>query len=330
MPLSHTPLILIVDDEPTNLALMRRILGKEYKLIFATNGADALALVQQQAPSLLLLDVQMPGMSGYEVLQHLRESPATRDLPVIFITALNDPESHVTGLELGGVDYITKPVVPRLLQARIQTHLKLVRASRLEESYVEAIQMLGEAGHYNDSDTGMHIWRMAGFAGALAHAAGWSKEEARRLELAAPMHDMGKIAIPEAVLRKPGALDAEEWKIMKTHPRLGYQILSRSKSALFQLAAEIALRHHEKWDGSGYPDGLAGTNIPESARIVAVADVFDALTMKRPYKEPWPLDKTMDTIRNSAGSHLDPHIVALLEAHLPEILAIKRKWDQRE
>ena len=187
--------------------------------------------------------------------------------------------------------------------------------------------MLGDAGHYNDSDTGVHIWRMAAYARALATACGWDSAQATLLEQAAPMHDTGKVGIPDAILRKPGKLDAEEWKVMKTHCQIGYDILSRSDAPVFQLAAEVAMHHHEKWDGSGYPDGLEADAIPESARIVALADVFDALTMKRPYKEPWPIDKVLATLRESAGSHFEPNLVETFITILPDILRIKAEWD---
>jgi putative two-component system response regulator len=190
--------------------------------------------------------------------------------------------------------------------------------------------MLGMAGHYNDTDTGVHIWRMSAYARELACALGWSATACVELELAAPMHDTGKIGIPGSILRKPGKLDAAEWEIMKQHARIGYEILSRSDAPVFRLAAEIALRHHERWDGSGYPDGLAGEAIPESARIVAIADVFDALTMKRPYKEAWPIDKTLATMRESSGTHFDPGMLERFIEILPRLLEIKATWDARE
>jgi len=190
--------------------------------------------------------------------------------------------------------------------------------------------MLGKAGHYNDTDTGAHIWRMAAYSRSLAEAVGWGRDRCSLLELAAPMHDTGKIGIPDAVLKKPGKLDAEEWTIMKTHTSIGHGILKQSNAPMFQLAGEIALNHHEKWDGSGYPNGLSAEDIPESARIVAVADVFDALSMKRPYKDAWPLDKTLEFLKENAGSHLESRLVDAFMDILPTILAIKADWDARE
>jgi putative two-component system response regulator len=322
--------ILIVDDEPGNLAILREILSPDYPLIFATNGEDALDLARKQKPAMVLLDIQMPDMNGYQVCQHLRSDPETENIPVIFVSSLREVIDETTALQLGGVDYLIKPVVPALTRARVRNHLSLVRSAQLEKSYRDAIFMLGEAGHYNDTDTGAHIWRMAAMTQALARAAGWDDDACRLIELAAPMHDTGKIGIPNAILRKRGPLDADQWKIMKTHVAIGHEILSKSDAPVFRLAAVIALNHHEKWDGSGYPNGLVGLAIPEAARIVAVADVFDALTMKRPYKPAWPVDQALDWIQKVAGTHLEQRLVGLFAGILPEILEIKANWDRRD
>ncbi len=272
----------------------------------------------------------MPDMDGYTVCRQLKADPITENIPVIFISSLTETGDEATGFEAGGVDYIVKPISPAIVRARIKTHLMLVRSNQLEQSYREAIYMLGEAGHYNDTDTGAHIWRMAAYARALAEACGWPDEACKLIELAAPMHDSGKIGIPDSILKKSGELNAEEWVMMKTHPRIGYNILSKSNAAVFQMAAEIALRHHERWDGSGYPDGLTGESIPESARIIAIADVFDALSMKRPYKEAWPLQRILETIQENAGSHFEPRLVDLFIAILPKILEIQAMWANHE
>ena len=322
--------VLIVDDEPANLTILRRILEGDYNLMFARGGAEALALANEHRPGMILLDIQMPEMDGYAVCRALKANPRTETAQVIFVTALGDLEDEEAGFDAGCVDYLTKPVSPRIVRARVRAHLSLVNATRLERSHRDAIFMLGEAGHYNDSDTGLHIWRMAAFACRLAEASGWSKERCALLGLAAPMHDTGKIGIPDAVLCKPGKLDREEWAVMQTHSRIGYEILSKSDEPVFQLAAEIALHHHEKWDGSGYPDGLAGQAISESARITAIADVFDALTMQRPYKEAWPLERAVRMIRDGGGRHFDPSLVKLFEACVPDILEIKARWDRLE
>lgn len=322
--------ILCVDDEPANLEVLRRVLGAEHRLAFARTGAEALVAAAKHAPSLILLDIEMPGIDGYETCRRLKALPGGEDIRVIFVTARTAVADERAGFDAGGVDYITKPIAPLTVQARVRTHLSLVRMAQLEHSHRSAISMLGRAGHYNDNDTGVHIWRMAMYSGALARAVGWSDDDGAMMELAAPLHDTGKIGIPDAILKKPGPLSAEEWVVMRTHPTIGHEILCKSDAAPFRLAAEIALGHHERWDGGGYPQGLAGADIPESARIVAVADVFDALCMKRPYKEAWPVDKALETLRDGAGSHLDPRMVEAFHGILPEILEMKARWDARE
>jgi putative two-component system response regulator len=322
--------ILVVDDELQNLATLRQILTPDYPLVFARSGREAIAAAKKHIPSLILLDVQMPEMDGYTVCRALKADPETEHIPVIFVTTLSDECDETEGFSAGAVDYLIKPVSPPIVKARVKNHLSLVRVTRLEQSYRNSIFMLGTAGHYNDTDTGVHIWRMAAYARAFAAASGWKAEDCDTLELAAPMHDTGKIGISESILRKPGPLTAEEWVTMKTHTQIGHNILSKSNAPVFQLAAEVALHHHEKWDGSGYPDGLVGEAIPESAHIVALADVFDALTMRRPYKEPWPVDRVVATVTAGSGKHFNPRLVEIFESILPDILAIKASWDAQE
>lgn len=322
--------LLIVDDEPGNLATLNQILSPEYPLVFARNGSEALAAVAKHRPVLILLDIQMPDMDGYTICRRLMADPQTADIPVIFITSLTEVGDEAAGFAAGAVDYIVKPVSPPIVRARVRTHLSLVRTTQLEQSYRDAVYMLGEAGHFKDSDIGAHIWRMAAYASALASAWGWDTERCQQIELAAPMHDTGKLGIPDAILRKPGKLDASEWAVMKTHSRIGHDILAKSNAPVFQLAAEISLYHHEKWDGSGYPGGLAGEAIPESARIVAIADVFDALNMRRPYKEAWPLERVMETMASGAEVHFDPRLMEIFTRILPQLLVIKDDWNKRE
>lgn len=322
--------ILIVDDEPNNLAVLRQILKDDYPLVFARTGGEALAATAKHQPSLILLDIQMPDLNGLVVCRRLKSDPATERIPVIFVSSLSEVGDEAAGFAVGCVDYIMKPVSPSIVRARVQTHLSLVRSSELEQSHRAAVFMLGEAGHYNDTDTGLHIWRMAAYCRALAEAVGWSGEAAERIELAAPMHDTGKIGIPDAILGKPGPLTGAEWEIMRTHSEIGHRILSKSTAPLFAMAAEIALGHHERWDGTGYPKRLRGDAIPEAARIVAVADVFDALCIKRPYKEAWPLEQVLQALREGAGSHFDPRMVDAFFRVLPNILGLKAMWDSRE
>lgn len=334
--------ILIVDDEPNNLQLLRQILKGKYQLSMATSGYQALEIAHKMNPDLILLDVMMPELDGYETCVQLKSDPATAAIPVLFVTAKTDPKDEKRGFEVGAVDYITKPVSGPIVLARVETHLALYdqqrtmqvqimqRTTDLAESQKAAIHMLGEAGHYNDTDTGMHIWRMAAFSAFLARKSGWHVSRARQLEFAAPMHDTGKIGIPDAILKKPGKLTPEEWSTMQTHAQIGYDILSKSKTPLFQMAAEIALCHHEKWNGSGYPNGLMHDAIPESARIVAIADVFDALTMKRPYKDAWPIAKAFEEIKRGRGQHFDPLLIDCFFDHQLDILQLKEEWDEKE
>jgi len=321
--------ILIVDDEPANLALLRQILSPEHALVFARNGAEALAAAAKHRPALILLDIEMPDMDGYTTCRKLKQDPLTESIPVLFVTSLAETGDETAGFEAGAVDYLVKPVSPPVVRARVRTHLSLVSTKQLAQSYNDAIYMLGEASEFKDADTGTHIWRMAAYSSALAAASGWKKDACQQLELAAPMHDIGKLGIPDAILHKPGKLDAQEWSVMQTHATVGYKILSKSAAPLLQMAATIAHCHHEQWDGSGYPRGLAGEDIPEMARIVAIADVFDALTTKRPYKEVWPLDRVMETLHSSAGSHFEPRLVEHFTRILPQILAIQQEWDSR-
>lgn len=318
--------ILLVDDEPNNLQLLRQILSPHYALLFATNGEKAIEATVKHLPDLILLDIMMPEMSGYDVCMQLKANQLTANIPVIFVTAMNEIQDEAKGFDVGAVDYISKPISSEVVLRRVETHLSLVRVQDLERSYKEAIAMLGEAGHYNDEDTGLHIWRMSAYSRELAEAAGWSKKEADILELAAPMHDTGKIGIPDHILKAPRKLTVEEWNVMKTHCQIGYNILSMSKSPVFVVAAEIALGHHEKWDGSGYPNQLVGEEIPESARIVAIADVFDALTCKRPYKQPWTVEASIAEMRKSAGTQFDPNLLELFFDLMPKIIALKHEW----
>lgn len=318
--------ILIVDDEPANLALLRQILGPDYGLVFARSGAEALAAAHKHQPALVLLDIEMPGMSGYEVCRTLKSAPDTEAIPVIFVTSLSEVGNETAGFDAGAVDYIVKPVSPPIVRARVRTHLSLVSAKQLAQSYNDAIYMLGEASEFKDTDTGTHIWRMAAYSSALARAAGWSEDDCRQLEMAAPMHDIGKLAVPDAILHKPGKLDAQEWALMQTHCESGYKILSKSSSPLLRMAATVARHHHERWDGQGYPSGLVGEAIPECARIAAIADVFDALCSVRPYKPAWPLPRVVETLREGAGNHFDARLLNMFLDILPTILELRDRW----
>jgi len=305
------PLILAVDDEASNLQLLRQILQDHYRLLFAKDGARALELARSEQPDLVLLDVMMPGMSGYEVCAALKANPATASVPVMFVTALTETADEVEGFEAGAVDYITKPVSPPVVRARVRTHLSLVRMEELRASRLEIVQRLGLAAEYKDNETGLHVIRMSHFSRILGIAAGMNELEADDLLHAAPMHDVGKIGIPDRILQKPGPLDADEWTIMKSHVTIGAEIIGEHDGGMLALARQIALTHHEKYDGSGYPYGLAGEAIPLVGRIVAIADVFDALTSIRPYKKAWTEQEALDFLHEQKGRHFDPALVDL-------------------
>jgi putative two-component system response regulator len=320
------PLILAVDDEASNLQLLRQILQDHYRLRFAKDGPRALELVREEAPDLILLDVMMPGMSGYEVCAALKADPRTASIPVIFVTALTDTDDELEGFEAGAVDYITKPVSPPIVRARVRTHLSLVRMEELRATRLEIVQRLGLAAEYKDNETGLHVIRMSHFSRILGLAAGMTEAEADDLLHAAPMHDVGKIGIPDRILQKPGPLDPDEWKIMQSHATIGAEIIGDHPSGMLALARNIALTHHEKWDGSGYPKGLSGADIPLEGRITAIADVFDALTSIRPYKKAWTEEEALDFLVKQKGKHFDPNLVDLFIGQMPAIRAIRQRW----
>jgi putative two-component system response regulator len=323
---NNRPLILAVDDEASNLQLLRQILQDHYRLLFAKDGARALELARQEAPDLVLLDVMMPGMSGYEVCASLKANPATAAIPVIFVTALTDTADELEGFEAGAVDYITKPVSPPIVRARVRTHLSLVRMEELRATRLEIVQRLGLAAEYKDNETGLHVIRMSHFSRILGIAAGLTEVEADDLLHAAPMHDVGKIGIPDRILQKPGPLEPDEWKIMQSHVMIGAEIIGDHEGGMLALASQIALTHHEKYDGSGYPRGLRGDEIPLAGRIVAIADVFDALTSKRPYKKAWSEEEALGFLREQKGRHFDPALVDLFIEQMPAVRTVQQRW----
>jgi putative two-component system response regulator len=323
---SNRPLILAVDDEASNLQLLRQILQDHYRLLFAKDGARALELANKERPDLVLLDVMMPGMSGYEVCAALKANPLTAPIPVIFVTALSDTADELEGFEAGAVDYITKPVSPPVVRARVRTHLSLVRMEELKASRLAIVQRLGLAAEYKDNETGLHVIRMSHFSQILGLAAGMNEQQADDLLHAAPMHDVGKIGIPDRILQKAGPLDPDEWKVMQSHALIGAEIIGEHGDGMLKLAHEIAMTHHEKYDGSGYPKGLAGDAIPLTGRIVAIADVFDALTSIRPYKRAWTEEEAIDYLVQQKGKHFDPVLVDLFVAQLPAIRTVRERW----
>lgn len=332
------PTILVVDDVPENIDILTGILKEEYRVRAATNGPSAISLAKKAPPDLILLDIMMPGMDGYAVCRELKSDLSTRKVPIIFVTAMGEVEDESRGFDAGCVDYLTKPVSPSVVRHRIKTHLALYDQSRALESQVQerteeldhtrlqVIHRLGRAAEYRDNETGMHVIRMSHYAYAIGLKAGLGREEADLLLNASPMHDVGKIGIPDSILTKPGKLTPEEWVIMRHHSEYGASILGDYPHPLFQASRIIALTHHEKWNGEGYPNGLAGEDIPLFGRIVALADVFDALTTVRPYKEAWTVEAALDWIKGQSGAHFDPTLVDVFFSVLPNILEFKDKY----
>ena len=324
--ISERARILVVDDEPANLKVIREVLANDYRLSFAKSGELALQLIENEPPKLILLDIMMPDMSGFEVCKVLKANPKTAHIPVIFVTALSHEQDESEGFALGAVDYITKPISPAIVRARVKNHLSLVQAEQLQLAHIDLIQRLGRAAEYKDTDTGEHIARMSRYSKVLALAYGMSEYEAEQLKQAAPMHDVGKIGIPDSVLLKPGRLNENEYEHMKQHALIGAKILENSTSPLLQLAHKLALEHHEKWDGTGYPYGLKGEEISIEGRIVTIADVFDALTSKRPYKKAWSVEEAIDLLKDEAGKHFDPQLVDLFIGQIDSIIEIKNTY----
>ena len=334
--------LLIVDDMPENIDVLRGILKEHYKLKIATDGPKALKIAtSEQKPDIILLDIMMPGMDGYEVCRKLKENYNTVDIPVIFVTAKGEVEDESHGFDVGAVDYITKPVSAPLVLRRVQTHLNLYDNKRLldsqvrektrviNETRIQIIRRLGRAAEYKDNETGMHVMRMSYYSQKLALAAGMSEQDAELVLNASPMHDIGKIGVADKILLKPGKLDREESDIIQQHPQIGADIIGEHDSILLKTAREIALTHHEKYNGKGYPQGLKGKDIPLMGRITAITDVFDALTSERPYKKSWTVDDALNLIKEEAGEHFDPELVEKFLEIISDILKLKDKYAEQ-
>ena len=358
LPDKHT--ILVVDDTPDNLALMSGLLRDLYRVKVAPSGARALQIMAADPkPDLILLDIMMPEMDGCEVLRHLQAHAATRDIPVIFLTAMDAAEDETIGLELGAVDYITKPINPAIVLARVRNHLQLKVARdflKNQSAYLEreiekrthevlavqdvTIRTLATLAETRDNETGHHIRRTQHYVRALAKRLQHHPRFQHLLDDAAidamyksaPLHDIGKVGIPDHILLKPGKLTAEEFEVMKTHTTLGRDAIARAETELghsmpfLRYAKEIAHSHQEKWDGSGYPQGLMGDNIPVSARLMAVADVYDALISRRVYKPSFPHAKAVAIIQDGRGSHFDPDMVDAFTEIAGEFQAIAQRF----
>ncbi|HZF71194.1 two-component system response regulator [Sulfuricurvum sp.] len=336
----YTPeTILIVDDSPENLMVLSEILKPFYKVKVATGGTKALNLIASgDIPDLILLDIMMPDISGYDVCKKLKHDPMTRNIPIIFVTALSDYTNEEEGLHLGAVDYITKPVNSSIVLARVNTHITLLRnqhnleqklQERTEEivlTRMEVIRQLGRAAEFKDNETGTHILRMSAYAKLIAQKIGLDNARTELIYLSAPMHDIGKIGTPDAVLQKPGSLTPEEWEVIRKHPNQGADIIGNHHSLLLQTARIVSLTHHERFDGTGYPNGIKGYDIPLAGRIVAIADVFDALTSRRPYKEAWSIERAVEYLQDQKGKHFDGELVDIFLQHMDEIKAIMTQF----
>ncbi len=352
--------ILVIDDTPDNLSLMSALLKDSYKVKVANHGDKGLKIAtSENPPDLILLDVMMPDIDGYQVCRQLKANAATRDIPVIFLTAKSEEDEEQKGLELGAVDYITKPINPSIVLARIKTQLQLKAAADFlkdkaaylegevakrtqEVSAIQDVTILAMASlaETRDSDTGNHIRRTQYYVKALAEklrpnprfTAFLTDQNINTLFKSAPLHDIGKVGIPDCILLKPGRFEPHEMEIMKTHTTLGRDAIQQAENALgievefLTVAKEIAFGHQEKWNGSGYPSGLSGDDIPISARLMAVADVYDALVSRRVYKEGMPHEKAVQIIIDGKGSHFDPDMVDAFIEIQGEFLAIAQRY----
>jgi len=331
--------ILIVDDTPVNIRVLVEALKNDYKLSIATNGKVALNYATaDQPPDLVLLDIMMPELDGYEVCKRLKEQDKTKEIPIIFITAMSEERNETQGLELGAVDYIVKPINQKIVKARVRTHLELKKhrdhlselvqekTAEILEAKLDIINRLARAAEYRDNETGMHVIRMSHYSSILAKAAGLDEVACEKIFHVASMHDVGKIGIPDKILLKPARLTDGEFAHMKSHTIIGGRLLEGGNSDLLHMAHDIAMTHHEKWNGKGYPKGISGEDIPIEGRISAVCDVFDALTSERPYKKEWPVQDAIDEILAQKGVHFDPRLVDLFINCLDDILVVKKRF----
>jgi putative two-component system response regulator len=338
--------VLIVDDSPDNLDALNAILKPHYTTKAATSGRLALKIAASgSAIDLILLDVMMPEMDGYEVCRLLKAGEGTRHIPIIFVTAKSDPDDEAKGFALGAEDYIVKPVSAPVVLARVATHIALSDRSllleqlvrqrtsmlerktrELEETRLQILRRLGRAGEFRDNETGMHSLRMSQYVALLGRRIGLSESEVEFIDHAALVHDIGKIGVPDHILLKPERLTAAEFDVVKTHCQIGADIIGHHESPLLHMCRIVALTHHEHWNGTGYPRQLRGTDIPLPGRMTAVADIFDALTSMRPYKQAWSIEQALAEIAGQAGRHLDPILAAAFVELRTEIESIKATY----
>ncbi len=337
--------IFIIDDEPANLKLLDKLLSSQgySALVLIQDPRDVLARYHEARPDLILLDINMPHLDGYAVMEQLKNLADPLLAPIVVMTAQHGRDALLKALHSGARDFVGKPFdrvellmrVHNLLDAQLAHRRVLEQKAVLEDrvrertealntTRLQVVRRLGRAAEYRDNETGLHTIRMSRFSECIAKSMGWNVAQCELLLHASPMHDVGKIGIPDSILLKPGSLNPQEWAIMQTHAAIGAKILADDDTSdLLQLAQQIAQHHHEKWDGSGYPAGVAGEAIPLAARIVAVADVFDALTSARPYKVAWGVDEAVAFLSAHSGSHFDPTVIRHFQICLTEILAIR-------
>lgn len=346
---SYNQRIMIVDDEAPNLKLLSKILrGVGYQsLTLVSDSREVVSRYKENLPQLILLDIRMPYLDGFAVMEQLKELQDPMLPPIVVLTAQNSKEFLLRALASGAKDFISKPFDRNELLMRVQNlldaqlahqmlhdqksvleQLVQLRTEELQHTRLQVVQRLGRAAEYRDEETGNHILRMSHMCAELARAVGWDDYQCDLLLHASPMHDVGKIGIPDAILLKPGRLDEAEMAVMKTHTTIGAKLLEGDDTELMCMAWEIALTHHEKWDGSGYPNGLVGEDIPLSGRIAALADVFDALTSERPYKKAWTVDAALELIKEQTGRHFCPHLVEAFMEILPKVLVIKETYGE--
>jgi putative two-component system response regulator len=339
MILPNYETILIVDDSPDNLLILSETLKPFYKIKVANNGKKALNMIASgDIPDLILLDIMMPDISGYDVCKKLKNDPFTRNIPIIFVTALNDYSNEEEGLNLGAVDYITKPFNSSIIIARVNTQISLLRYQRdLEQKLqerteeivltrMEVIRQLGRASEFKDNETGTHVLRVSEYSKIIAKQIGLDTTRVDLIHLVSILHDVGKIGTPDYLLQKTGPLTAEEFEIIKLHPIQGAEIIGNHHSPLLQMARVVTLTHHEKFDGTGYPNGIKGYDIPLAGRIVAVADVFDALTSNRPYKTAWSIDDAVKYLVEQKGKHFDDELVDAFLSNMDSIITIFKQY----
>jgi len=317
--------VLLCDDELMNRKVASKILKKEgFDVVEAVNGKEALKVLEHTQVELILMDLMMPEMDGYEATEIIKNDERISHIPLIIISALSDREAITKGLKLGANEYISKPFDITEFILRVKNAIKMGELQN-NKNEKDIIYILSKVAEYRDNETSMHTVRVGEMSAYIASKFLWTEDEVELIRLAAPMHDMGKVGIADEILLKPGKLNDTEFLIMKEHAQIGYSILSQKDTPLLKLAAEIALSHHEKYDGSGYPNALEKDEIPLSGAIVAVVDVFDALLSERPYKKAFTLDKTLEIIRSGSGAHFNPTVVDYFIKYLDDILLIREK-----